>query len=70
MSLVNLNCLTDDSYTQALIPFMIVFSTQVIAHSVRRQHTDIHRFEKISNIVKQFKLSCRSVQAYLITVLS
>lgn len=31
----------------------------VIAHSVRRQHTDIHRFEKISNIVKQFKLSCR-----------
>ena len=34
---------------------------QVIAHSVRRQHSDIHRFEKISNIVKQFKLSCRCV---------
>ncbi|XP_011404170.1 PREDICTED: ras-related GTP-binding protein A-like [Amphimedon queenslandica] len=31
----------------------------VIAHSVKRQHSDIHRFEKISNIVKQFKLSCR-----------
>uniref|UniRef100_A0A1X7UTL6 Uncharacterized protein n=1 Tax=Amphimedon queenslandica TaxID=400682 RepID=A0A1X7UTL6_AMPQE len=30
----------------------------VIAHSVKRQHSDIHRFEKISNIVKQFKLSC------------
>ncbi len=30
----------------------------VIAHSVRRQHSDVHRFEKISNIVKQFKLSC------------
>ena len=32
---------------------------QVIAHSVQHQHNDIHRFEKISNIVKQFKLSCR-----------
>ncbi len=32
---------------------------QVIAHSVRRPHADVHRFEKISNIVKQFKLSCR-----------
>ncbi|KAL5475354.1 hypothetical protein EMCRGX_G025155 [Ephydatia muelleri] len=35
----------------------------VIAHSVRRQHNDIHRFEKISNIVKQFKLSCSKLQA-------
>lgn len=35
----------------------------VIAHSVRRQHTDVHRFEKISNIVKQFKLSCSKLQA-------
>jgi Ras-related GTP-binding protein A/B len=35
----------------------------VIAHSVKRPHTDIHRFEKISNIVKQFKLSCSKLQA-------
>ncbi len=26
-------------------------------------HTDAHRFEKISNIIKQFKLSCRKAQA-------
>ena len=32
---------------------------QVIANSVRKSHVDAHRFEKISNIVKQFKLSCR-----------
>jgi len=36
---------------------------QVIAHSVRRPHSDVHRFEKISNIVKQFKLSCSKLQA-------
>lgn len=35
----------------------------VIAHSVRRAHLDAHRFEKISNIVKQFKLSCSKLQA-------
>lgn len=26
-------------------------------------HSDVHRFEKISNIIKQFKLSCRKAQA-------
>jgi Ras-related GTP-binding protein A/B len=31
----------------------------VISHSERRSHKDIHRFEKVSNIIKQFKLSCR-----------
>lgn len=36
----------------------------VIAHSVRREHSDVHRFEKISNIVKQFKLSCCKLQAH------
>jgi Ras-related GTP-binding protein A/B len=30
----------------------------VIAHSTRRPHADLHRFEKISNVVKQFKLTC------------
>lgn len=31
----------------------------VISHSTSREHKDDHRFEKISNIIKQFKLSCR-----------
>jgi len=30
----------------------------VIAHSTNKEHKDVHRFEKISNIIKQFKLSC------------
>ena len=30
----------------------------VIAHSEKDDHRDAHRFEKISNIIKQFKLSC------------
>ena len=31
----------------------------VIAQAQRVLHDDIHRFEKVSNIIKQFKLSCR-----------
>jgi len=30
----------------------------VISHYDRVEHNDVHRFEKISNIIKQFKLSC------------
>lgn len=37
----------------------------VIASSVRRAHPDVHRFEKVSNIVKQFKLACSKAQAQL-----
>jgi Ras-related GTP-binding protein A/B len=32
----------------------------VISHATHRAHADVHRFEKISNIIKQFKL--RSVR--------
>lgn len=28
----------------------------VISHATHRAHADVHRFEKISNIIKQFKL--------------
>jgi len=35
----------------------------MISHCERRQHPDIHRFEKISNIIKQFKLSCSKVSS-------
>mmetsp|Transcript_89948 Transcript_89948/g.257256 ORF Transcript_89948/g.257256 Transcript_89948/m.257256 type:complete len:304 (-) Transcript_89948:129-1040(-) len=36
----------------------------VIAHCEDgSKHSDVHRFEKISNIIKQFKLSCRKAQA-------
>ncbi|XP_065841111.1 ras-related GTP-binding protein A-like [Oscarella lobularis] len=35
----------------------------VISQSMRRKHGDVHRFEKISNIIKQFKLSCSKLQA-------
>lgn len=30
----------------------------VISNSTKKEHTDLLRFEKISNIIKQFKLSC------------
>ena len=33
------------------------------AHVARTPHFDAHRFEKISNIVKQFKLSCGKAQS-------
>ncbi|KAJ3057190.1 hypothetical protein HK097_011195 [Rhizophlyctis rosea] len=35
----------------------------VISHTTQKAHADVHRFEKISNIVKQFKLSCSKSQA-------
>lgn len=35
----------------------------VISHYCIRQHRDVNRFEKVSNIIKQFKLSCRSVES-------
>jgi len=35
----------------------------VISHSTQKVHKDDHRFEKISNIIKQFKLSCSKSQA-------
>merc|ERR1712032_558323 len=34
----------------------------LISHSSRKDMQDSHRFEKISNIVKQFKLSCGKVK--------
>lgn len=30
----------------------------VVSHCLKKEHTDLQRFEKISNIIKQFKLSC------------
>ncbi|EKX47497.1 hypothetical protein GUITHDRAFT_86396 [Guillardia theta CCMP2712] len=35
----------------------------VISHSTQKAFRDVHRFEKISNIIKQFKLSCSKSQA-------
>ncbi|VDO48527.1 unnamed protein product [Onchocerca flexuosa] len=32
--------------------FLVIAQAQIV------QHDDIHRFEKVSNIIKQFKLSC------------
>lgn len=33
----------------------------IISHYHLRPHKDLDRFERVSNIIKQFKLSCRSV---------
>lgn len=35
----------------------------VISHCQRKQYRDSHRFEKVSNIIKQFKLSCSKLGA-------
>jgi len=35
----------------------------VISHATFKEHTDVHRYEKISNIIKQFKLSCSKATA-------
>lgn len=35
----------------------------VVSHAQRKGHKDPHRFEKVSNIIKQFKLSCSKLAA-------
>lgn len=35
----------------------------IISHCQRQEHHDVHRFEKVSNIIKQFKLSCSKLAA-------
>lgn len=35
----------------------------VISHATHKEHNDLHRYEKISNIIKQFKLSCSKTQS-------
>jgi len=36
----------------------------VISHAERHQHIDVNRFEKISNLIKQFKLCCSKLAAH------
>ncbi|CAI4232939.1 unnamed protein product [Auanema sp. JU1783] len=36
----------------------------VIAHAEIAEHKDPHRFEKVSNIIKQFKLSCNKMHSH------
>lgn len=40
----------------------------VISYSEYKSHRDIHRFEKVSNIIKQFKLSCSKMAAQITTM--
>jgi len=40
----------------------------VISHASAKSHQDAHRFEKISNIIKQFKLSCGKMQTQFSTM--
>lgn len=37
----------------------------VISHVTKKEFHDTHRFERISNMIKQFKLSCGKIQAQL-----
>jgi Ras-related GTP-binding protein A/B len=40
----------------------------VISNAVLRAHADQHRFEKVSNIIKQFKLSCSKTASHFATM--
>lgn len=37
----------------------------VISNAIRKDNGDVHRFEKVSNIIKQFKLSCSKTNVQL-----
>jgi hypothetical protein len=38
----------------------------VISHATHSVHNDVHRFEKMSNFIKQFKLSCSKTQVSIV----
>lgn len=40
----------------------------VISHVTRIEHEDKDRFEKVSNIIKQFKMSCSKSQAQFLSI--
>lgn len=44
-------------------PTQPAFGEHAFVHRKRQMHFDPHRYEKISNIVKQFKLSCGKAQS-------
>ena len=41
----------------------------VVSHCLKKDHNDLQRFEKVSNIIKQFKLSCRLLFKLILNVL-
>lgn len=40
----------------------------IISFCERASHRDVHRFEKVSNIIKGFKLSCRLVLQHIVYI--
>eukprot|EP00003_Mantamonas_plastica_P032685 TRINITY_DN900_c0_g1_i3.p1 TRINITY_DN900_c0_g1~~TRINITY_DN900_c0_g1_i3.p1 ORF type:complete len:314 (+),score=97.34 TRINITY_DN900_c0_g1_i3:31-942(+) len=50
---------------------VVLFERQtflVISHATLKSHKDVHRFEKISNIIKQFKLSSSKSQTQFLSM--
>jgi Ras-related GTP-binding protein A/B len=50
-------CQADEAVLFEKSTFLVISQAQMV------DHPDVHRFEKISNIIKQFKLSCSKSQA-------
>ena len=55
-------CRADEVVLFERATFLVICHTST-QEQQQQQHADAHRFEKISNIVKQFKLSCAKSQA-------
>ena len=53
-------CRADEVVLFERATFLVICHTST---QEQQEHADAHRFEKISNIVKQFKLSCAKSQA-------
>ncbi len=52
-------CHADEVVLFEMATFLVISATE----SDESKHTDVHRHEKISNIIKQFKLSCSKTQS-------
>lgn len=58
----HLNCFADSIEADEVLLFERA-TFLIISYYQKKQHRDVHRFERVSNIIKQFKLSCSKLAA-------
>lgn len=58
----HLNCFAESIEADEVLLFERA-TFLIISYCQKKQHRDIHRFERVSNIIKQFKLSCSKLAA-------
>ena len=67
-SLVSSSDMACPVYIRSALTAGPLFALRCVCAQVLRPHSDVHRFEKVSNIIKQFKLSCSKTASHFATM--